>query len=271
MNFLNIFKHLLPKSRAWNITPDKNLRNFFDGLTGTNEDVKKFYDDIYEDIFPQTTSQLDLWENQFALGEAGLTDQERRDRLDGTWKELGGQSPSYIQNILRDRGFDVYIHEWWEPGTEPTVGIKQCVTPRNPVTVLDNEYTNVILGVQCGEETAQCGEAFAQCGNQIDPKGTLLVNKILRTRPNYTIACGEADAQCGEEDAQCGNFNAYIDDTIRYIVPKDSNTWSYFLYIGDSIFGDLASIPSSRKNEFEELCLKICPTQQWLGILVEYI
>ena len=85
------------------------------------------------------------------------------------------------------------------------------------------------------------------------------------------MTCGEPLAQCGEPSAQCGDFDAFVDVPVRYIVPKDMAKWSYFLYIGGQTYGTLASVPLDRKDEFEELCLKICPTQQWLGILVEYI
>ena len=34
MTFLRVFKHLLPNARAWRITVDKKLRQFFEGLSG---------------------------------------------------------------------------------------------------------------------------------------------------------------------------------------------------------------------------------------------
>ena len=34
---------------------------------------------------------------------------------------------------------------------------------------------------------------------------------------------------------------------------------------------EATSEPIIIKDEFETLCLKLCPAQQWLGILVEYI
>lgn len=271
MMFLRIFKHLLPRARAWRITVDKKLRQFFAGLAGAGDSVKLFLDEVWLDIFPATTRELGTWESQWGLQDAGLTEQQRRDRLDATWKALGGQSPGYIQDTLRANGFDVYVHEWWEPGTEPVPGVKQCVAPRNPLMWLRREFTGVTLLVECGEPSAQCGEAFAEAGNSLQPRGYPLVNKILRTVPDILPLCGEALAEAGEEIALCGNYTSYRSELQNYIVPRDPAKWPYFLYIGGQTFGDIAQVAPGRKDEFERLCLKICPAQQWLGILVEYV
>ena len=270
MNFLKILKHLLPNSRAWNITRGKNLRYFFEGLSGGGDDAKSFFDNIWLDIFPATTRELDAWESQFALKDTGLSDTERRDRLDSTWKALGGQDPRYIQDTLQANGFDVYVHEWWEPGSEPSVGVKACVTPRSPLVHLRREYTKVLLLVECGAALAQCGEAFAEAGNSLEPKGYPLVNKVFITEENTIPLCGEFVAAAGEEDALCGNYIDFVERVKAYTVPLDPNKWPYFLYIGGENFGTIANISPTRKNEFEELCLKICPTHLWLGVLVEY-
>ena len=269
MTFLRMFKHLLPNARAWNLTANKQLRQFFDGLSGTGTDVKAFFDGVWGDLFPQTTRDLDGWESQFALQDTGLTEQERRDRLDGTWKALGGQDPNYIQTTLQNAGFPVFVHEWWEPGTEPVVGVKACVTPRNPFLYL-RPNSNLFSGVDCGEPLAQCGEEFAQCGNSLTGVGYPLVNKIFATTPDLLVLCGEEEMQCGEEVALCGNFTDFRTDQIAYQLPLDQAKWPYFLYIGGETFPDLVSIPASRRDEFETLCLKICPAHVWLGILVNY-
>jgi hypothetical protein len=271
MIFLRVFKHLLPRGRAWRITVNKKLRQFFAGLSGVGDRVKIYLDEIWLDIFPETTRQLDEWEQQFGLPDTGITEQQRRDRLAATWRALGGQSPQYIQGALRANGFDVYVHEWWEPGTKPTPGSSACATPRNPLMYLRREFTGVTLLVECGEALAACGEAFALAGNSLEPRGYPLVNKIRRTVPDVLPLCGAALAACGEETALAGNYAAFRTDEQEYIVPRDPAKWPYFLYIGGENFGDIAQVSPSRKDEFESLCLKICPTQQWIGVLVEYV
>lgn len=261
MIFLRIFKHLLPRGRAWRITHGKRLRAFFEGFSGTGDDVKQFVDRTWLDIFPETTRELDEWERQWGLRNPGLTEQQRRDRLAAAWKALGGQSPRYIQDTLRGAGFDVYVHEWWQPGTK---------TPRNPLLYMRREFTKVDLLVECGEALAACGEDFAQAGNSQEPKGFPLVNKVVRTTEDIIPLCGEELAACGEELASCGSYEQFRSDQVEYIVPRDPDTWPYFLYIGGETFPELATVQNRRRDEFEELCLKICPAQQWLGILVEY-
>ncbi len=270
MTFLSLFKHLLPDAKAWRVTIDKKLRQFFDGLSGAGSDIKDFFDLIWLDISPQTTRELDGWDAQFGLRDTGITEQQRRDRLAATWKALGGQDPQYIQDTLRASGFDVYVHEWWEPGTEPAPGTKACVIPRSPLTVLRREFTGVQVFVECGEALAACGEVAAEAGNGPEPTGYPLVNKVLESIPDILPLCGEAVAEAGEAEALCGNYFVFTETLREYVVPLDPLKWPYFLYIGGEVFGGLAQVDPKRRDEFEALCLKICPTQQWLGIIVEY-
>ena len=107
--------HLLPNARAWRLTITKTLRSFFEGLTYIWTDPREFIDLVWKDIDPATTRELDMWEEQFDLPNRGLTESERRDRLAAAWKASGGQSPRYLQDTLQAAGFEVYIHEWWDP------------------------------------------------------------------------------------------------------------------------------------------------------------
>lgn len=272
ISFLDMFKHLLPDARAWRLTVDKSLRQFFDGLTGIGEDFKDYDDSIFGDLFPATTRELTAWEKQWGLPNTQLTEAERRTRLDEEWKASGGQSLQYIQDTLQAAGFDVYLHEWFAPGTEPDVGVKLCVTPRNPQNYLRREFTglDVIYIVACNEPLAQCGEATALCGESIEPLGYPLVNKLFITDADFFTLCGEAKMHAGEVDAECGNFGGFTSVPRNYVVPNDPAKWPYFLYIGGETFPDITNVLPSRKDEFETLCLKLCPAQQWLGILVNY-
>lgn len=241
--FFRLYKHILPRARAWQITASKQLRDFFVGLSTFPSDIRDFIDLVWLDTFPQETRELDLWEEQWGLPDTGLTEQERRDRLDATWKALGGQDPTYIQETLQAAGFPVYVHEWWVPGSEPAVDSPAAATPRNPVTTL-------------------VAPAYP------------LVNRIYFSDKAY-VAYFDGGAlpnqnQFGKEDSQFGRFNSSAVSPVEYSIPADPATWPYFLYIGGATFPALASIPTARKEEFEALCLKICPAEQWLGILVNY-
>ena len=240
---INIFKHLLPTGRAWSITADKNLRKFFDSLVSTVQDPRDFADKIFLDIFPLTTRFLSEWETQFGLSNVRLSDSARRSRLDAAWKNSGGQSPGYIQQLLQDNGFDVYVHDWWVPGTEPPIGTVGAADPRNPFLVLNPEYSVTLPGVDCGEALAACGESFAECGNgPVGLVGYPLVNKFI-----------------------------YDSDEIGYTIPVDSTKWPFFMYVGGLNYGEIAEIPAIRRFEFEELLLRTRPSQLWIGVIVRYV
>lgn len=270
MMFLRMFKHLLPSGRAWRLTVEKTLRRFFEGLAGSIDEIRLFVDRVWLDIFPQDTRELTAGEQQFGLRAVGLTEQQRRDRLDATWKALGGQDPRYIQDTLQANGFDVYVHEWWEPGTEPALGVQACATPRNPLLWLRRDSSGQPILVECGELFAECGEPSAEAGNSLSPTGYPLVNRVFPTSPGFITLCGEPFMECGESRAESGDFDAFLIGELNYVVPNDPSKWPYFLYIGGETFGELAVVDPKRKQEFEELCLKICPLQQWVGILVSY-
>ena len=260
--FFRIFQHLLPNARAWRLTIDKQLRQFFEGLAGTGSDVKNFIDNIWRDISPETTRELAAWEAQFGLPNTLTDEQARRDRIDGEWKALGGQSPRYIQDTLQAAGFDVYIHEWWQL---PIVGDP---VPRNPLTYLNDGASPVQYKAVAGATKAICGNPVAICGASFQPTGYPLVNKIISPRVGSIVA-GATKAICGNPVAQANNLITSYAQKI-YLIPNDVTKWPYFLYIGGQNFPDHANVAPSRRNEFETLCLKICPTQQWIGILVDY-
>lgn len=271
MDWLDVFKHLLPNARAWRITVEKRLRQFFQGLTGIGEDSKAFFDGVYNDLDPQKTRELDNWEKQFGLPSGSLTEQERRDRLDATWKALGGQSPRYIQDTLQAAGFDVYVHEWWEPipGRPNGGSIDGDVTPlaRDPFLYLwDGSAPRQFIG--SGHDLAYCGGDDMFSNSQQDPPGYPLVNKILESNVG-PIGSGHIQLFSGGLIAASGADTVSYTQK-QYVIPNDPTKYPFFLYIGGQNFPDLATIPSARRDEFEDLCLKICPTEQWLGILVNY-
>lgn len=258
--FLRVYKHLLPAARAWRLTIDKQLRQFFDGLTELPADIREFNDEVFSDLDPQQTRELDAWEEQFGLPDTIMTEQERRDRLAAAWAATGGQSPRYIQDTLQAAGFPVFVHEWWDPASLP------AAVARNPLLVLNDGSTDIVYLSQDGAADMQDGDAIAQDGATTTLTGYALVNKFDAPQ---TIGDGAASMQDGDADAQDGHNGTVFSQKV-YIVPSDPTKWPYFLYIGGETYPDHAIIPQSRRNEFETLCLKICPAQQWLGILVDY-
>lgn len=254
---IKIFQHLLPTGKAWRLTIDKQLRQFFDGLTFLITDSKSYTDLVYRDLFPQDTRALDEWEAQFGLQAGTLTTQERRDRLDAVWAAEGGQTLAYLQSTLQAAGFSVFLHEWWSD-TVPTA--------RNPHDVLSDPAS---AGWTFGNPAYTFGNPAATFGGG-GGSGYALVNKIVKTEPVFPNTFGNPAYTFGGATSTFGFFETFAPKQVLYPIPLDADTWPFFLYIGGQTYPQLAQVPASRRNEFEALCLKICPAQQWLGILVNY-
>ena len=242
--FLRIYQHLLPTGAAWQITIAKTLRSFFEGLSDQPEATKTFIDDVYLDLFPETTRELNEWERQFGLPLTDMTSEPAvvagRLALAAEWQATGGQSPSYIQGVLQAAGFDVYVHEWWSSGppyvardprdytNQPLIGIYQCTG--------DDEFGYTF------PSQPQCS-AFAsqpQCNGFLANETYYLVNLDLTRRAPPPI-------------------------------PEDDTKWPYFLYIGAETFPEVAILQSARRAEFERLVLKLRPAHNWIVTLVRYL
>lgn len=263
--FFQLYKLLLPrKSRAWRLPAGSNIAKFFRGLSDFPNDIKIFFDQIYEDLLPQTTRQLPEWEAQFGLPSANLPEQQRRDRLAGAWSATGGQSPFYIQTTLQNAGFNVFVHEWWEP-----------IDGRSGGSV-SGESLALITG---DGDTLVTGDGDTLVASLIyepavrNPFDVLASGAIV-----YVMNDGGADAQDGDEQAMdgatsgaTGQVLVNLPEFTTPVIPVDENKWRFFLYIGGEVFPDHANVPAARRREFETLCLKICPTEQWLGLLIDYV
>lgn len=264
MTMFRTFQHVLPNAKAWRLTIDKPLRKFVAGVSAPADSIRTYFGGVWGDLIPESTQSLDEWEGQFGLPDTGLPESARRQRLRAAWAAQGGQSPRYIQDTLQANGFGVYVHEWFTGAAFP----------------LSASY--------CGDLSAESGEAGVECvgvqhttrnpndvlaPDNIVPvagKGYPLVNLITGVTPNLLALCGEAGAESGESLITCYNHVGYTFTPKKYETTSDPNTWPYYLYLGGETFGTLAQVPASRRFEFETLCLKICPTQQWLGVMVEY-
>ncbi len=259
--FFRLFQHLLPRARAWRIIVEKQLRDFFEGLVPFQEDYKLFVDKIYEDIDPQLTRELPVWEKQFQLSGMGL-ESERRAALDAAWKAQGGQSPGYLQGILRDAGFDVYVHEWWffDGPTRHT---------RDPRLYLNDPVFLTVFG----EPEAVFGEPEAVFGGALGD-GYALVNKgpgISYFKPTAFSCFGEPEAVFGEPEAVFGETTGLRFVPKEYIIPDDPAKWPFFVYIGAESFPAFADVSAVRRIELERMILKYFPEQLWVGMLINYV
>lgn len=241
MLFFRLFQHLLPRSPAWSLTISKTLRKLFEGLAGVFGSARTYIDGVWGDLQPATTglSELEEFERQFGL-DPSPTESARRLALAAAWSAQGGQDPAYIQGVLQTAGFDVYVHEWWNSGPPFRTGDGYAKDP------FDHTDLPLIGTYQCQEDFAedqpQCSShpTQPQCNAFLanDPK--YIVNKDLTPRPPPPI-------------------------------PKGKKYRPFFIYIGAETFPDRASVPATRRAEFERLLLKLRPTQHWIVLLVDYV
>lgn len=253
--FLRMYRHLLPRAKAWRLFPGTSIHKFFSGLAEYPATIREAIDRAYLDIFPDTTRELEKWETQFNLDARG-TESDRRAVLLSAWRAVGGQGLDYLQSLIWDAGFtNVYIHEWWEPGG----GV------RDPYVYLADRSA-----VSCGGADAICGRSSARCG-ALQYKQKLLVNKGPTVATvNYKVNCGGADAICGRSSARCGIFDSVSFIPLEYNIPADPDAWPYIIYIGGENFPEIAEISSELRDEFERVLLKYFPYQQWIGLLIVY-
>lgn len=246
---------LLPRGFAWLIPRGGVLQALLKAVAAVGEQYRDFVDKVWLNIFPDTTDQLDEYEQQFALfDDPSLSDAERRQRIAARWAALGGQSPAYIRETLVAGGFpQLFVHEWFEPDTDPPVA-------RSPL-------------VSIGETDAQFGVSSFGAGGQFGgvvpaapiARGFVLVNNRLND-PRYTVresvtpstgpSFGAAAFGTG---AQFGGLGG---------APQDVRP--YYLYIGAETFGDVATVPANKRRELIALLLKICPAHLWLILIVEF-
>lgn len=273
-DFPRLFRHLLPVGRVFVRFVEKQLDQFLDALANVGAEVRDTADLAWLDYFPATTTYLAEWLDQFGLDNSpSLTDQEKRSRLDAAWKATGSPAPRYLQDTLQGLGFDVYVHEFWEPGTEPAVGVNACAVVRNPLLYLESGGTPSPSSstIRCGGPDARCGNAEARCGNTLTAQGYPLVNKVVKTISDYEVRCGVPDVTCGDAEARCGASTGISEVPVEYIIPSDPDKWPFFVYIGAETFPNMATLTQERRDEFERTLLKYCPTHLWIGVMVNYV
>jgi len=129
LGLLATVKHLLPKSRVFNISKgDTNHAKFWGVIADAFQPVHDFAGSTWRDMFPSDTTQLRAWESEFAFPAENLTTEQRRSRLKGEWAATGGQSKRYIQDTLHAAGFtDLFVYDWW---------VDDVPTARNPLLLI---------------------------------------------------------------------------------------------------------------------------------------
>lgn len=235
--YLRILQHLLPRGRVWNLTIERPLRKLFTGIASSIQSVREATDEVWGQLIPETTDYLSDWQRQFGfIWDATDSAATKRGDLAAAWAARGGQSPDYLEGILQDAGFNVWVHDPWVSGSPPPF------EPHDP-----SFYTNEprIGPIVCRGTDQYCcfdGDGQRCCGS-------FLLNSV-----GYLV-----------NDNKSGKAPPPI--------PDDPDVWPFLMYVGPEVLNPLApaQVPNSRRAEFERLCLKYRPLNCWIVLNLDYV
>src|SRR5690606_9145651 len=230
-------RHLLPQGEAWKTAIERQFTKLLRGLSGAPDDAREFIDDVFEDLHPETTREIEEWEHEFGL-PPGANEATSRANIAAAHAATGGQSPAYIQGILQAAGFDVYVHEPWV-STEPYVardprlyaGTIYYGTVRFAIAPFQHQFTERINPFTFETNSQPQFNALSSGANYYD-------NKTLQQRMLPPI-------------------------------PDDPDQWPFFVYIGGETFPTKAYVDPDRKSELDRLILQLRPLTHWVMFLTQ--
>jgi len=239
MDFQKIISSHLTTGRAWLQRPFKVMSAI---ISGIGDELQKYYiyiNTVRDSIFPSLMEESFIpdWESRFRLPfNPALTIAERRARLETQWNNRGGQTQEYVQDKLRESGFDVYV--------TPGVYSADFQSILGDVVLGDFNLEGIVSGFLASIDPCnQFITAGAILGDFV--LGDNLVLDINRPR----IIQNHIDGELENED----------------FCPIDPYRWKFFFYIsGDPLdITAIANIPASRYSEFRELVLRYKPIRTW--------
>jgi len=154
-DFSSVFRTLLPRGRAWHTDLSIDFKAVIEGIVRSAATLRNKFIEVYEDVFPDSTDCLELWEQQFLIDPTGLTEQERRDNLATRWSAQGGQSPSYIESVLLTLGLTAKVYENFNRDDPTTflVGGDSEILTNGDIIFEERIYVNT-----CGDPETTCND-----------------------------------------------------------------------------------------------------------------
>lgn len=230
MSFFESMKLLFPRGKAFQMVKDGPLRRFVKGLSRLPEDIKRELDEVYLDLFPDTTRALKEWENQFATlfadEQYGGT---RQEILKSLWQaNQGGQSAQYLESLLQRIDKRILVVE--------NVPIKNPRSSSSGITAC------------CGHEDMFCGGGKSTCGYTI---GNANFEPSVLRNDGEQVYDMPVDKKYWEQCFYvCGN-----------VVRTDAGAILYF---------ETLELDIKWRNYIEYLILKVKPVQMTAVIFIEW-
>lgn len=248
---------VMPEGSAWRV----KLEGFFDGLllglADALEDVRATLQDLANIRDPKKTILLDELERDYGvLKRESLSEADRRQSLNARANQPKGDgSDDDLQLALLDAGFANLLVHQNNPAVDPgQFSVIYGMTAGNNFAVAGNKnavaskfFAKVLVN---GAEELVGGFSLPT-----DPAAWPLIFFVggAATRASASesvIFCGGVEAICGSPDAVCGASET-VQGPITDIV--------------------IETVPANRKEELDEIILRIKPMHSWcvLAVAVE--
>jgi hypothetical protein len=142
--FFNTIKALFPRARAFSFFAETNIYKFTEALSELPEHIRGEAEQVFLDLFPDTTRSPESWESAFALFFASVEYPKRRDLVSSLWQSLsGGQSATFLEGMLKH--------------IDRRIRIVENVPLSNP------RSSNIVDLCVCGNQKMRCGISVAVC------------------------------------------------------------------------------------------------------------
>ena len=176
--FFDAIKLLFPRSRAFNFTINSNKRKLIKAIAVLPEDIRHEMEQVYFDMFPETSRCIEDWETVFAVVFSSKELAKQRNVLAALWRiNKGGQSAVFLESMLRNIDANILVVE-----NTPVSNPRQ------------RSITNVAV---CGNKTLCCKNVKAVCGYRVGDENfspSILRNDVselysIKNDPRFWAYC----------------------------------------------------------------------------------
>ena len=158
-SFFDATKLLFPRSRAFNFTINSNKRKLIKAIAVLPEDIRHEIEQVYFDMFPETSRCVDDWEKVFAVVFSSEELEKQRNVLAALWRiNKGGQSAVFLESVLQNIDKNILVVE--------------------NIPIGNPRRKNVVFVAVCRNKIMCCGNKKAVCGYRLGDDG--FVPAVLR-------------------------------------------------------------------------------------------
>ena len=176
--FFDAIKLLFPRSRAFNLTIDSNKRKLIKAIAVLPEDIRHEMEQVYFDLFPETSRCIDDWEKVFAVVFSSKELAKQRNVIAALWRiNKGGQSAVFLESVLQNINANILVVE------------------NTPVS--NPRQRSIAKVAVCGNKILCCKNVKAVCGYRVGEEGfspEILRNDVselysVKNDPRFWVYC----------------------------------------------------------------------------------